>query len=1416
MFVYMLLQKLDASSKLWVEREFNKSKEIPSLKELLDFLKNYARTSQSSRTSTNLKRNVYSKNTSLVISNVKNSKPKCAFCNNDNHAIYKCEEFLKLSVDDKVLFLKQKSLCFNCFKGHNVRICNSKGNCKKCFKRHNTLIHFDEGRNATSFGTTSVNIKDEVNLEPSQQVSNHSSLNPAAKTFQVFPNNDPSFGSPLLLGERSSYNDSEKCVLLSTATLLISNSEGESLPVKAILDSGACCNLISENLVGLLGVERQKTDAVISCLNDTSVRVKTQLKTDISNLTVDNIRKIDFLVVPKITGITPSKCLDISALNLPPNITLADPHFHKPGKIDLLLGNEYFCEFLRPGQCRVPNSQLILQNSVFGFLASGRLNVTRNQSSRVIQCKLIANLEDLHKDMTKFWELEKIEKPIKSVEEEKCEKNSKTSALGSLNSLWRRLSKNPELLSLYRDFMQEYEALGHMELVTDNNEPSTSYYLPHHGVFKPDKTSTKLRVVFNASALSSNGLSLNDTQMNGGLTQEDLFSIMLRFRKHKFVFSADIRKMYRMILVDPQQRDLQRIVWKNGENDTVKTYKLNTVTHGTTSAPYLATRVLHQLVKDEGQCFPLAATVLDSDFYMDDVLTGGDSLEEMRELQIQLIRLLSRAGMELHKWRTNASNLRSNISEEKEYSFSCSSETKALGILWDHLTDCFSFKVLPSPQITKRAVSSNIARIFDPLGLLGPVITVAKIFLQRLWKLKIDWNDYLPEREAEEWERFLNSLHSINQLCIPRHVLCEFPEKLEVHGFADASEKAYGAVVYLKSSAGERNCVRLLCSKSRVAPLKSISVPKLELCAAVLLAQLVKRVLCAIKLEINGIYLWSDSTIVLAWIQHEPWELKTFVPNRIAAIQELTKKEQWFHVSSGNNPADVPSRGFAPEKLCNNELWWTGPSFLQADFPVPLSIPNSNDDVYLSELKTSKPVFLTLNAKEKELFIECLLSVTNSYLKLIRVMSFIFRFIFNSRNPHSLRSGPLTDSNGILRVGGRLEYSNLTNNQKHPIVLPKSHRLTKLIFVYFHLKNLHVGPRGLLCAVRQKFWPIHGRNLSRKIVNDCITCFRNKPVLANQIMGNLPAERITPTFPFNVCGVDFIGPLLVKPVAQRRITARKMYVAIFVCFVTKAVHFELVTDLTSEAFIACLKRFFARRGKSSIVYSDNATNFVGAQSELKRSSYMLKKPDENVSAYLASEEIKWKFSPPRSPNFGGLYEAGVKSFKYHFRRVMKNTKVSIEEILTIISQIEGILNSRPLTPLTCDPTDLSVLTAGHFLIGRPITSVVEPEIIDTSDNRLSRWQRTTKVVQFIWKRWHRDYLNHLQQRSKWQFEKNDSKIGSLVLLKEDNLPPCMAQMKKFVLLMFKHNQDYIGEEFLKFAFYQLIIMNNFYFYCFLC
>ena len=269
--------------------------------------------------------------------------------------------------------------------------------------------------------------------------------------------------------------------------------------------------------------------------------------------------------------------------------------------------------------------------------------------------------------------------------------------------------------------------------------------------------------------------------------------------------------------------------------------------------------------------------------------------------------------------------------------------------------------------------------------------------------------------------------------------------------------------------------------------------------------------------------------------------------------------------------------------------------------------------------------------------------------------------------------------------------------------------------------------------MRTQFWPINGKSLARKVVHDCVVCFRHNPVTANQIMGNLPPERVIPNFPFMHTGIDFCGPFEIRYKNQRKGVFQKVFVAIFICLVTKAVHIELVTDLTSEAFIAALKRFFSRRGKSSSITTDNATNFKGAKSELKKLHDLAKKPDENLANYLASESVEWKFIPPRSPNFGGLWESRVKSFKYFLKRALKGSRLTIEEFQTITTQIEAILNSRPLSPLSTDINDFEALTPGHFLIGRPIDAIPEPQIIDINDSRLSRWQKITKFTQLIWK-----------------------------------------------------------------------------------
>lgn len=363
------------------------------------------------------------------------------------------------------------------------------------------------------------------------------------------------------------------------------------------------------------------------------------------------------------------------------------------------------------------------------------------------------------------------------------------------------------------------------------------------------------------------------------------------------------------------------------------------------------------------------------------------------------------------------------------------------------------------------------------------------------------------------------------------------------------------------------------------------------------------------------------------------------------------------------------------------------------------------------------------------------------------------------------------DPDNIMRVGGRLQNANLSKDAKHPKLLPPKHRLTKIIMEHFHLKNLHIGPQTLLHSVRQEFWPIGGRNLARRVVHECITCFKNKPITSNQLLGNLPAERVNPSFPFSNCGIDFCGPFLIKYKGQRKGTFQKIYVAVFICFATKAIHLEFVSDLTTGTLIATLKRFFARRGKCSCIFSDNAKNFVGADRELQRLHKLMSKPEEHLADYLTAEGITWSFIPPRSPNFGGLWESGVKSFKHHLRRVVGSTKLTLEEFQTIIVQIEGILNSRPIVPLSTDPNEFTALTPGHFLIGRPLNSIPEPELFERPDNYLSRWQRTTKLVQYVWRRWSHDYLNHLNQRNKWMFSKDNVKIDDMVLIKDANLPP---------------------------------------------
>ncbi|XP_051171031.1 uncharacterized protein LOC127287922 [Leptopilina boulardi] len=400
-------------------------------------------------------------------------------------------------------------------------------------------------------------------------------------------------------------------------------------------------------------------------------------------------------------------------------------------------------------------------------------------------------------------------------------------------------------------------------------------------------------------------------------------------------------------------------------------------------------------------------------------------------------------------------------------------------------------------------------------------------------------------------------------------------------------------------------------------------------------------------------------------------------------------------------------------------------------------------------------------------------------LKLVQRANFQEEFKQLSQNKtirvnSNLRAlNPFLDADGLIRVGGRLKNSLLPYNEKHQIVLPKNNHITNLIIRKQHMLNLHGREQTTLNAVRLKYWPVNGRSIVKSIINKCVTCFRAKPKISSYIMGDLPENRVIQTRPFLNTGLDYCGPFYIKEKKYRNRGKIKVYACIFVCFATKAIHIEMINDLTTDAFLSGLRRFFARRGISLNLYSDNATNFVGANNELKRVIQLLKSQEHNnaVTQFLNTRGTQWHFSPPNSPHFGGLWEAGVKSFKGHFYKTVDDKLFTYEELITYSSEIEAVLNSRPITPLSEDPNDLRALTPAHFLIGDTFTNLPELNLTDLPVNRLSNWEHIQYVKQHFWKRWSKEYLNQLNVRSKWQFQKSDNiKIGTMVLLKEDNAP----------------------------------------------
>ena len=542
-----------------------------------------------------------------------------------------------------------------------------------------------------------------------------------------------------------------------------------------------------------------------------------------------------------------------------------------------------------------------------------------------------------------------------------------------------------------------------------------------HVVRKDSSTTTKVRAVFDASAATSTGISLNSTLMIGPTVHPPLIDVLIRFRNHRIAMIADVSRMYRAILLTEADKDLHRFVWRDDPHEPLRDYRMTRLTFGISASSFIANMCLKQNAIDFGSQYPKAAQEVETSFYVDDYLGGANSQQEAIQLQGEMHTLMLKGGFLLRKWSCSDPHVLESIptdlrDSEASVILSHSDQyTKTLGIEWNASCDHFRVHVTELPPIesmTKRSLVSDVAKTFDALGWYSPTIVKAKILLQMLWIAGVGWDDCVPNAILEEWSKWRRELPLLSTHHVAR---CYYPKEAvivstQLHGFSDASEKAYSGVVYLRmEDSNGMIYTSLVASKTRVAPIKRVTIPRLELNGALILAQILSHCKELLDLPLSSVFAWTDSTIVLAWIQGNPRRFKVYVGNRVSQIIELVPANCWGHVVSEDNPADCASRGIFPSELIHHDLWWNGPPWLKLMPPewpknnLPANVTNEeaeelNTTTYNCNLAVIKDPLIPLDK----------FSSFNTYK---RVIAWMIRFIHNCESRVKAtqpRSGPLS------------------------------------------------------------------------------------------------------------------------------------------------------------------------------------------------------------------------------------------------------------------------------------------------------------------------------------------------------------------------------------------------------------------------
>lgn len=1350
----------------------------------------------------------------------------CPACEIKDHKITDCQVFIDMDKRQRWNVIVEKKLCRTCFGNHHTNNCKKKRNCgvDGCTKIHHQMLH--NSRNNTEGTTSKIDAKQEVVESHNHQLNNHGVS--SSILYRILP--------VKLYGKN------------------------KSLDTFAFMDDGSSTTLIEKKMADELELSGPGSDLCIKWTSNVTRIERNSKKVDLQIAGIKDTNKRYAL----------SEIQTVESLNLPSQSVGDDILYHSHlrklpiakynhAKPTILIGMDQY-KLCVPLKIREKESAPTATKTRLGWSLAGPLKRGSEIRLNIHECDC-KNDDQIHNLVKEFFTIESLGSVpgIKAIESQEniraryvlesttklCEggkyetgliwktdeiqlPESRMMAYRRFLCLEKKLDRDEELRENVELQISEYLKKGYARKLTEAEAKQTSpctWYLPVFTVRNPNKPA-KIRLVWDAAA-KSNGIALNDVLLKGPDMLNPLLEVLMRFRERPIAVGGDLKEMFHQVRVKREDQDAQRFFWRSEANQKPQEYVMQVMTFGAACSPTSA----HYVLRKNSDRFinesPRAVQAIQNNHYVDDWLDSFGTVEEAIRISDDVKRIHNAGGFSIHNWVSNSTDVLTHMQDagtiQKSLTRFDSSVERVLGMHWKTVTDSFVFIINRKrldPEIiegqrtpTKREVLSTVMSTFDPLGLIASFVVFAKVLLQDIWRSGVEWDEKILDEQDQKWKFWTEQFQYIENLSIPRCYMEEWSNDLtyELHVFVDASEVAYATTAYICSLNNNIRQCTLIASKTRVAPTKPTSIPRLELLGAVLGARLLKTIEKSHTIQFKQRFLWTDSRTVLCWLRSDARKYRQFVALRIAEVLDITDVLEWRWVPSQENVADEATKWGPSPQFTINSRWYNGPNFLlQPPENWPVEIATVTDPVedeirpiHIHNLNTIQET-VAPNADNFSTW-ERLLHITSTVPKvfdhwykkskkettrrythttspdeLTQAAKVLFKKAQESvyqEEISQLRFGrnvektskiyqysPYIDEDGLIRMRGRIENApGILHDTKRPVILPYDNRITFLYADYFHRKYLHKNHDTALNEIRQRVAIPKLRTLMKTVRKACQKC-RNvyaKPCAPE--MGALPSARLQIYCrPFSYVGVDYFGPIEVS--VGRRI--EKRYGSLFTCLTTRGIHIEVAHALTTDSCILALTRFMSRRGMPIEIMSDNATNFRGASKELMDLVNSLSR--DTIAQNFP--EVKWSFIPPSSPHFGGPWEIMVRTVKSNLYEILRQKHPSDEVLLTYLAQVENIVNSRPLTDVPVDNESSEAITPNHLIHGT--SSGVKPYFDKGLEEGLYKrqWITVEQMSTSFWRRFVNEYLPTLTKRTKWFEKAKPLVIGDIVIVVDERNP----------------------------------------------